>query len=81
MSHALIGHTGFVGSTLKRQTRFEHLFNRSNIKEVAAQAYHTVARAEVDRQPRTGSRLEEHPGTHQGAGCDHLRPSHVDQHG
>ncbi|MDH6332315.1 hypothetical protein M2299_003169 [Stenotrophomonas sp. 1278] len=42
MPHALIGHTGFVGSTLKRQTRFEHLFNRSNIADVAAQAYDTV---------------------------------------
>ncbi|WP_422347343.1 pyridine nucleotide transhydrogenase [Stenotrophomonas sp. DR009] len=42
MPHALIGHTGFVGSTLKRQTRFDHLFNRSNIGDVAAQAYETV---------------------------------------
>lgn len=42
MPHALIGHTGFVGSTLKRQTRFEHLFNTSNIRDVAAQPYDTV---------------------------------------
>ncbi len=42
MSLALIGHTGFVGSTLKRQAHFDHLFNSSNIHEVNQQSYDTV---------------------------------------
>lgn len=42
MSLALIGHTGFVGSTLKRQAHFDHLFNSSNIQDVGRQAYDTV---------------------------------------
>ena len=31
----LIGHTGFVGSTLQRQAKFLHTFNRSNIGKLA----------------------------------------------
>lgn len=42
MSVALIGHTGFVGTTLKRQAKFDHLFNTSNIDQLAHQPYETV---------------------------------------
>ncbi|MCI1137564.1 NAD(P)-dependent oxidoreductase [Stenotrophomonas maltophilia] len=42
MSLALIGHTGFVGSTLKRQTAFDHLFNSSNIQDIDSNTYDTV---------------------------------------
>lgn len=42
MSLALIGHTGFVGSTLKRQAAFDHLFNTRNIDQISAQGYETV---------------------------------------
>ncbi|HDS1655278.1 pyridine nucleotide transhydrogenase [Stenotrophomonas maltophilia] len=42
MSVALIGHTGFVGTSLKRQASFEHLFNSGNIDQVAGQPYESV---------------------------------------
>lgn len=34
MSNILIGHTGFVGSNLARQTQFSNLYNSSNIEEI-----------------------------------------------
>jgi dTDP-4-dehydrorhamnose reductase len=33
-SHALIGHTGFVGSTLKKQHRFSHTYRSTDIQEL-----------------------------------------------
>ncbi|MEM6586740.1 MAG: hypothetical protein AAF692_13390 [Pseudomonadota bacterium] len=41
-STALIGHTGFVGSTLARQAAFSHRFNSANIDEAAGQRFDTV---------------------------------------
>src|SRR3954465_266566 len=35
----LIGHTGFVGSNLVRQTRFDATFNSSNIESIAGQEF------------------------------------------
>lgn len=35
MSSALIGHTGFVGRNLRRQTDFDHLFNSTNFQDLA----------------------------------------------
>ncbi|MEM7702178.1 MAG: hypothetical protein AAF251_09615 [Pseudomonadota bacterium] len=39
---ALIGYTGFVGSTLARQTRFAARFNSANIAESAGRSFGTV---------------------------------------
>ena len=39
---ALIGHTGFVGSTLARQTAVSHRFNSATIDEAAGQRFDTV---------------------------------------
>src|SRR5438132_8679966 len=39
MTSALIGYTGFVGSTLLRQTRFDDLYNRGNIESIAGRSY------------------------------------------
>ena len=39
---ALIGHTGFVGSTLARQAVFSHRFNSANIDEAAGLRFDTV---------------------------------------
>ncbi|MEO0419174.1 MAG: hypothetical protein AAF249_09935 [Pseudomonadota bacterium] len=39
---ALIGYTGFVGSTLARQARFAALFNSANMAESAGQRFGTV---------------------------------------
>lgn len=42
MRTALIGHTGFVGSNLLRQTRFTHQFNSKTIGSIAGQAFDQV---------------------------------------
>jgi nucleoside-diphosphate-sugar epimerase len=36
---ALIGHTGFVGSTLKKQFRFTHFYNTQNIQDIKGQHF------------------------------------------
>jgi len=39
---ALIGHTGFVGGNLLRQTQFDDLYNSSNIESIAGRHYGTI---------------------------------------
>lgn len=39
MMRGIIGHTGFVGSNLARQTRFDASFNSSNIESIAGQEF------------------------------------------
>jgi nucleoside-diphosphate-sugar epimerase len=43
----LIGHTGFVGSNLARQTRFDATFNSSNIESIAGQQFDLLVVAGV----------------------------------
>lgn len=50
MNHALIGHTGFVGSTLLRQRAFDALFRSTNIGEVAGRHFDTVVCAGAPAQ-------------------------------
>lgn len=38
-SHALIGHTGFVGTTLKKQHRFDSFFRSTDIQSIAHQDF------------------------------------------
>lgn len=38
----LVGHTGFVGSTLMRQTAFDDCFNSSNIEKISGRRYATL---------------------------------------
>lgn len=42
MSTALIGYTGFVGSTLHRQTSFTDLFNSANIRDICDRSYDLI---------------------------------------
>lgn len=42
MTTALIGYTGFVGSTLLRQRSFDACFNSSNIDQIAGRAFDLV---------------------------------------
>jgi len=42
MANALIGHTGFVGSNLAVQERFEECFNSKNIESIAGKTYDLV---------------------------------------
>ena len=44
---ALIGHTGFVGSNLARQTRFDATYNSSNIESIAGQEFDLLVIAGV----------------------------------
>ncbi|WP_210438549.1 NAD-dependent epimerase/dehydratase family protein [Nocardioides xinjiangensis] len=71
MTSALIGHSGFVGSTLKRQRGFEHQFRSSDIAGIDGGAFETVvcagapaqkwkANADPDADRRTIDGLIEH---------------------
>jgi hypothetical protein len=42
MSSALIGHTGFVGSHLARQTTFDDFYNSKNIEQIAGKSYDLI---------------------------------------
>lgn len=42
MKNALIGHTGFVGSTLKKQWEFDALYRSTDIGEIAGRHFETV---------------------------------------
>jgi len=50
MTNALIGYSGFVGSTLLKQTEFEGLYRSTNIAEIAGQAFDTVVCAGAPAQ-------------------------------
>jgi NAD-dependent epimerase/dehydratase family protein len=47
MKRALIGHTGFVGSNLKRQEAFTHLYNSRNFRELKGEWFDEVLCAGV----------------------------------
>jgi nucleoside-diphosphate-sugar epimerase len=42
MSTALIGYTGFVGSTLRKQTTFDEYYNSQNIGDIHGKGFSTV---------------------------------------
>ena len=42
MSKALIGNTGFVGSTLTEQTSFTHFFRSTNIEQIENQNFESI---------------------------------------
>ncbi len=42
MTTALIGHTGFVGGTLMRQTSFDDFYNSKNIGDIAGKQYSLI---------------------------------------
>ena len=43
----LIGHTGFVGSNLARQTRFDATYNSANIESIAGREFELLVIAGV----------------------------------
>ncbi len=74
MTSALIGHSGFVGTTLKRQRAFDHLFRSTDIADIAGHAFDLVicaaapaqkwiANAEPDEDAANLDRLMSHLGT------------------
>ena len=50
MTQALIGYSGFVGSTLFKQHAFESLFRSTNIGEINGQIFDTVVCAGAPAQ-------------------------------
>lgn len=50
MRNALIGYSGFVGSTLLKQAPFESLYRSTNIKEIEGQSFDTVVCAGAPAQ-------------------------------
>lgn len=47
MAHALVGHTGFIGSNLARQHSFTHLYNSRNIQDIRGRRFDLVVCAGV----------------------------------
>ncbi len=50
MTSALIGFSGFVGSTLLKQAYFESLYRSTNIGEIEGQSFNTVVCAGAPAQ-------------------------------
>ena len=50
MTSALIGHTGFVGSTLLKQSCFDGLFRSTNINEICGRSFDLIACAGAPAQ-------------------------------
>ncbi|MBI2286026.1 MAG: NAD(P)-dependent oxidoreductase [Nitrosomonadales bacterium] len=59
MSNALIGFSGFVGSTLLKQATFESLYRSTNIGEIAGQQFDTVVCAGAPAQKWIANREPE----------------------
>lgn len=59
MSRALIGYTGFVGSTLLRQAHFDDLYRSTNIAEVRGRSYGLVISAGAPAQKWLANRNPE----------------------
>lgn len=59
MSNALIGYTGFVGSSLLRQTAFDTLYRSTNIEDIAGRTFDTVVCAGAPGQKWLANREPE----------------------
>lgn len=59
LTDALIGHTGFVGSTLLKQAPFEALYRSTNIAEIEGKAFDTVVCAGAPAQKWIANREPE----------------------
>lgn len=59
MGNCIIGYTGFVGSTLLRQTDFEFLYRSTNIKEIEGKSFDLVVSAGAPAQKWIANREPE----------------------
>ena len=59
MNNALIGHSGFVGSTLLKQREFENLYRSTNIGEIARKSFDLVVCAGAPAQKWIANREPE----------------------
>jgi len=60
MTNALIGYSGFVGSTLLKQTAFDKLYRSNNIHEIAGQTFDMVVCAGAPAQKWKANQAPEH---------------------
>lgn len=60
MKNALIGYSGFVGSTLLKQTTFDQLYRSTNIHEIADQQFDTLVCAGAPAQKWKANQSPEH---------------------
>lgn len=70
---ALIGCTGFVGSTLQKQTRFASLYRSTNIGQIDGRAFDTVVCAGAPAQKWLANREPEADRSNIEGLIDHLR--------
>lgn len=73
MSNGLIGFTGFVGSTLMRQARFDALFRSTNIHEIEGRSFDTLVCAGASAQKWIANREPEADRKRIENLIDHLR--------
>jgi dTDP-4-dehydrorhamnose reductase len=73
MSNALIGYTGFVGTTLLKQSSFASLFRSTNIAEIEGQAFDTVVCAGAPAQKWIANRDPEQDAARIQGLIGHLR--------
>ncbi|CAG1020247.1 hypothetical protein MTYM_00148 [Methylococcales bacterium] len=59
MKRAIIGYTGFVGSTLLKQTHFESFYRSTNIRDIEGQSFDTVVCAGAPAQKWIANREPE----------------------
>lgn len=59
MKNALIGYTGFVGSTLLKQTKFDELYRSTNIQDICGKEFDYVVCAGAPAQKWTANREPE----------------------
>ncbi len=72
MADALIGHTGFVGSTLRQQRTFSHFFNSANIASIRNQSFDTVFCAAAPAQKWLANENPEKDRANIAQLCSHL---------
>jgi hypothetical protein len=48
IANALIGYSGFVGSSLTRQQEFRHLYLATNISEIRRKSFQTLVCASAE---------------------------------
>lgn len=60
MKNALIGYSGFVGSTLRKQTKFDFLYRSTNIAEIEGNEFDIVVCAGAPAQKWLANKEPEH---------------------
>ena len=79
MKNALIGYTGFVGSTLLKQTHFDALYRSTNIAEIRNQSFNQVICAGAPAQKWLANKNPSEDLLKINTLIDHLKTIHCEQ--